>query len=70
MSSGTDKTVLAALHYLIHHGPLSRPELGAGLGLSRATASPVVNDLMRRGLVAEISTPPQGQRGQIGRAHV
>jgi predicted NBD/HSP70 family sugar kinase len=64
VSSGTEKTVLAALHHLIHHGPLSRPELGAGLGLSRATASPVVNDLMRRGLVAEISTPPQGQRGR------
>ena len=64
MPSGTDKTVLAVLHHLIHHGPLSRPELGAGLGLSRATASPVVNDLMRRGLIAEISTPPQGQRGR------
>jgi predicted NBD/HSP70 family sugar kinase len=62
--SGTDKTVLAVLYHLIHHGPLSRPELGAGLGLSRATASPVVNDLMRRGLIAEISTPPQGQRGR------
>ena len=64
MSGETDKTVLAALRQLIHHGPLSRPELGAALGLSRATTSPIVNDLMRRGLVAELSTTPQGQRGR------
>lgn len=64
MSGETDKTVLAALRHLIHHGPLSRPELGTALGLSRATTSPIVNDLMRRKLVAELSTDPQGQRGR------
>jgi predicted NBD/HSP70 family sugar kinase len=64
VSGETDKTALAALRHLIQFGPLSRPELGAHLGLSRATTSPIVNDLMRRGLVAEISTPPQGHRGR------
>ena len=47
MPSGTDKTVLAALRHLIDHGPLSRPDLGSGVGLARATTSPIVNDLMR-----------------------
>ncbi|MBR7832124.1 ROK family transcriptional regulator [Actinospica durhamensis] len=64
MSGETDKTVLGALRHLIHHGPLSRPELGTALGLSRATTSPIINDLMRRGLVSELSTTPQGQRGR------
>jgi predicted NBD/HSP70 family sugar kinase len=64
VSGESDKTVQGALRHLIHHGPLSRPELGAALGLSRATTSPIINDLMRRGLVAELSTPPQGQRGR------
>lgn len=64
MPGETDKTALAALRHLIHHGPLSRPELGAALGLSRATTSPVINDLMRRGLVAELAGTPQGQRGR------
>jgi predicted NBD/HSP70 family sugar kinase len=64
MAAGTDTTVLTLLRYLVDHGPISRPDLGAGAGFARATTSAVVNDLMRRGLVAEIATPPKGHRGR------
>jgi predicted NBD/HSP70 family sugar kinase len=60
----TDVGARAVLRQLIGHGPLTRPELGAALGLSRASTSPIVNDLMRRGLVAEISTESRGGRGR------
>lgn len=64
MAGESDTTVLAVLRHLVDHGPLSRPDLGLGVGLARATTSAVVNDLMRRGLVAEIATPPSGGRGR------
>ncbi|MEZ0070169.1 putative NBD/HSP70 family sugar kinase [Streptacidiphilus sp. MAP12-20] len=64
MAAGPDKTALNVLRHLIDHGPLSRPDLGTGAGLGRATTSAVVNDLMRRGLVTEIATPPKGLRGR------
>jgi predicted NBD/HSP70 family sugar kinase len=64
VAAGPDKTVLTVLRHLVDHGPLSRPEVGAGAGLARATTSSVINDLMRRELVAEIATPPSGTRGR------
>jgi predicted NBD/HSP70 family sugar kinase len=68
VSIGTDKTVLAVLRHLVEHGPLSRPDLGSGVGFARATTSAMVNDLMRSGLVAEIAAPrPAGARGARGR---
>jgi predicted NBD/HSP70 family sugar kinase len=60
----TDPSVLTALRRLIGRGPLSRPELGEALGLSRATISPIVNDLLRRHLIAEVSAAPKGGRGR------
>jgi predicted NBD/HSP70 family sugar kinase len=59
-----DKTVLTVLSHLVGHGPLSRPEVGEGVGLARATTSSIVNNLMRRNLVAEIAMPSRGQRGR------
>ena len=64
MTAGQDAPVHSVLRQLIERGALSRPELGAAVGLGRATTSSVVNDLMRRGLVAEIATPPSGTRGR------
>lgn len=64
MADGTDTTVLALLRHVVNHGPISRPDLGAGAGFARATTSAVVNDLMRRGLVAEIAATPTGGRGR------
>jgi predicted NBD/HSP70 family sugar kinase len=60
----TDTTALAVFRHLIDHGPVSRPDLGTGTGLARATTSAVINDLMRRGLVAELDAVPQGGRGR------
>jgi predicted NBD/HSP70 family sugar kinase len=60
----TDTTALAVFRHLIDHGPVSRPDVGAGTGLARATTSAVINDLMRRGLVAELDALPQGGRGR------
>jgi len=60
----TDTTALAVFRHLIDHGPISRPDLGAGTGLARATTSAVINDLMRRGLVAELEAVQQGGRGR------
>ncbi|NUR84368.1 MAG: hypothetical protein HOY71_09810, partial [Nonomuraea sp.] len=59
-----DATLLAVLRHLIDHGPVSRPGLGDGVGLARATTSGVVGDLLRRGLIAEVSTSPEGRRGR------
>ncbi|WP_405144652.1 ROK family transcriptional regulator [Sphaerisporangium sp. NBC_01403] len=59
-----DATLLSVLRHLIDHGPLSRPDLGEGVELARATTSSLVNDLLRRGLVAEIATPSEGRRGR------
>lgn len=64
MAGDTDKTVLTVLRHLVDHGPISRPDLGAGVGLARATTSAIVNDLMRRGLIAELATTPSGGRGR------
>ena len=61
MAGDTDQTTLAVLRQLIDHGPLTRPELGERAGFGRATTSAIVNDLMRRELVAEIATPPRGR---------
>jgi predicted NBD/HSP70 family sugar kinase len=52
------------LRHLADHGPISRPDLGDGVGLARATTSSTVNDLLRRGLVAEVSTMPAERRGR------
>jgi predicted NBD/HSP70 family sugar kinase len=60
----TDTTALAVFRHLIDHGPISRPDLGVGTGLARATTSAVINDLMRRGLVAELDAVQQGGRGR------
>jgi predicted NBD/HSP70 family sugar kinase len=60
----TDTTALAVFRHLIDHGPISRPDLGAGTGLARATTSAVINDLMRRSLVAELDAVQQGGRGR------
>jgi predicted NBD/HSP70 family sugar kinase len=64
MAADTDKTVLAVLRHLVDHGPISRPDLGSGAGFARATTSAIVNDLMRRDLIAEIAAPPRGGRGR------
>jgi len=64
MTGDTDKTVLTVLRHLVERGPISRPDLGAGAGFARATTSAIVNDLMRRGLVAEIAAAPSGGRGR------
>jgi predicted NBD/HSP70 family sugar kinase len=59
-----DKTTLTVFRHLVDHGPLSRPALGAGTGLARATTSAIVNDLMRRGLVTDLDVVPTGGRGR------
>jgi predicted NBD/HSP70 family sugar kinase len=64
VATGPDSTSLAVLRHLIDHGPLSRPDLQPGTGLGRATTSAIINDLMRRGLVAEIAGTKSGQRGR------
>lgn len=64
MPVDTDKTVLTVLRHLVDHGPISRPDLGSGAGFARATTSAIVNDLMRRDLIAEIAAPPRGGRGR------
>ena len=64
VAAGPDKTALTVLRHLVDHGPLSRPELAAGVGLGRAATSTITNDLMRRSLVSEIATPPSGTRGR------
>ena len=65
MATGeTDTTALAVFRHLIDLGPVSRPDLGAGIGLARATTSAIINGLMRRGLVAELDAVPQGGRGR------
>ena len=64
MSVDTDKSVLTVLRHLVDHGPISRPDLGSGAGFARATTSAIVNDLMRRDLIAEIAVPPRGGRGR------
>ena len=64
VAAGPDKTALTVLRHLVDHGPLSRPELAAGVGLGRAATSGITNDLMRRNLISEIATPPSGTRGR------
>ncbi|MEY9874643.1 putative NBD/HSP70 family sugar kinase [Streptacidiphilus sp. MAP12-33] len=64
MPAGPDATALQVLRHLVDHGPLSRPDLQQGTGLARATTSAITNDLLRRGLLAEIDTPRSGQRGR------
>ncbi|MEV6865528.1 ROK family transcriptional regulator [Streptosporangium subroseum] len=57
-------SVWAVLRHLIDYGPLSRPDLGKGVGLARAATSAAVNDLMRRGLIGEIPVESTGRRGR------
>ncbi|MEU1101618.1 ROK family transcriptional regulator [Streptomyces tibetensis] len=64
MSGGADATQRTMLRHLVDYGPLSRPELGDGVGLARATTSAVVNALIRRGLVAELAAVQEGRRGR------
>ncbi|MFC5804094.1 ROK family transcriptional regulator [Streptomyces formicae] len=68
MPGDADATLLSVFRHIVDHGPLTRPELGTGVGLARATTSGAVNDLMRRGLVAELVPAPQGgPQGRRGR---
>lgn len=67
MAGDADATLLSVFRHIVDHGPLTRPDLGVGVGLARATTSSAVNDLMRRGLVAEVADmtlAPQGKRGR------
>lgn len=64
MSGGADATQRTVLRHLVDYGPLSRPELGDGVGLARATTSAVVNALIRRGLAAELAAVQEGRRGR------
>jgi predicted transcriptional regulator len=64
MPGDQDRTVLTVLRHLVGHGPLGRTEVAEEVGLARATTSSIVNDLMRRNLIAEIAMPSEGRRGR------
>jgi predicted NBD/HSP70 family sugar kinase len=52
------------LHQLVREGPRSRAALAQELGLTKATASALVADLLDRELVAELDTPRGGGVGR------
>lgn len=49
-------------------GPLSRADVAAGTGLTRAAVSSLVEELHAAGLVAELGSAPSGRPGRPGRA--
>lgn len=51
----------AALELLLAHGPLTRARLGELTGLSKVTASQLVERLESRGLVAQVGTSASGR---------
>jgi predicted NBD/HSP70 family sugar kinase len=50
------------------HGPLSRADVAAGTGLTRAAVSSLVVELMQGGLVVELGPAPSGRVGRPGSA--
>ncbi|WP_331768284.1 ROK family transcriptional regulator [Embleya sp. NBC_00896] len=49
-------------------GPLSRADVAAGTGLTRAAVSSLVEELRAAGLVTEVGAAPSGRPGRPGRA--
>lgn len=50
------------------HGPLSRADVAARVGLTRAAVSSLVDELIGRGALTEAETAPDGRVGRPGRA--
>lgn len=57
----------AVLAVLARSGPLSRADLTRATGLSRTTVSSLVRDLLREGVVTELTDRGQAHRGGSGR---
>jgi predicted NBD/HSP70 family sugar kinase len=58
-----------ALEHLVRQGPCSRAALAQQIGLTKATVSALVSDLLDRGLVEERSEQP-GDEARVGRPAV
>ena len=55
------------LEHLVRNGPRSRAALATETGLTKATVSALVADLLDRGLVDELATPTAHRAGRLGR---
>lgn len=55
----------AVLQHLFHHGPCSRAELARTTGLTRVTASALVEELVTEGLATELGT--ENPTGRVGK---
>ena len=67
----TDINRSAVLAHIGVHGPTSRADLSRALGVSPALMTQLTKRLVADGLVIEFdSSPSQGGRPEIGRAHV
>lgn len=55
------------LEHLLAHGPRSRVGLATGTGLTKASVSNLVSDLLERGLVQELDAEPGGRVGRPAR---
>src|SRR5215211_5714825 len=58
----------SALELLLEHGPLTRPQLGTLTGLSKPTASQLLERLERKGLVEAVGAR-EGGRGPNARLY-
>jgi predicted NBD/HSP70 family sugar kinase len=56
------------LRQVAAHGPLSRAEVAAASGLTRAAVSSLVEELMGAGLITELGAAPSGRVGRPGTA--
>jgi predicted NBD/HSP70 family sugar kinase len=55
-----------ALEHLLHNGPSSRADLARNLGVTKATTSALITDLLTRDLVEEQAAHPSGRVGRPG----
>ena len=55
------------LEHLVRNGPRSRAAIAHETGLTKATVSALVADLLDRGLVDELNTPSADRAGRVGR---
>ncbi|WP_326594807.1 ROK family transcriptional regulator [Streptomyces sp. NBC_01803] len=60
------RNLARVLHALVAGEPLSRAEVAARIGLTRAAVSTLVDELLRGGLLTE-REPPPGRPGGVGR---
>lgn len=60
------RNLARVLRTVAAQGPLSRPEVAARIGLTRAGVAPLVDELLRAGLLVESGRAATGGRGRPG----